>query len=497
MATTRISSGGVRVAALSGLFVAILAFVVIESILLAGPAESTAAQPGALEVTTEPTASPAGRSEADEPPEIAADAAKSPATVATNTGPPAPSIFDDLSLTDAEDPEPASQPPAELHPIIRPAPRWTPDQLQASLLRVPEISLQHPSDLAVAQTGRATRAFQPVLAVIDARPDLQGLPVRRGSNAQLSPTESDAFRDTSVLLRKGLGQLAGQDAGKNRRLAIRYEVLAARPEVVARLLHQMLQVEPVPLRKMLVTQLKSIRNPAASRALAHQAVYDPVAELRRAAVEALARRPVAEYLSPLLDAVVSPWPPAADHAADALAALAPGEAVPELVHRLGRPDPPDGDGVPTVRELVRINHAHNCLLCHAQSVSSRDGIRVAVPSPVRPLPSPFSLATYEGGGKGGSSAPRGTIFARPDTTYLRQDFSWMLPVANPGPWPELQRYDFVVRTRPALPGESAPSAAESPQLQAIVRALRALTGKDFGDRAADWRDGLVSAKKGG
>jgi hypothetical protein len=112
------------------------------------------------------------------------------------------------------------------------------------------------------------------------------------------------------------------------------------------------------------------------------------------------------------------------------------------------------------------------------------------------LPSEFSLAAYEGGGRRGSNTLPGTIFARPDTTYLRQEFSWMLPVANPGPWPELQRYDFVVRTRPPRAGELPSSKLDSPQRQAVVRALRSLTGKDFGDRSTDWRDGLATAKKG-
>jgi hypothetical protein len=259
----------------------------------------------------------------------------------------------------------------------------------------------------------------------------------------------------------------------------------------------MLQVESVPLRKLLLAQLAAMRDPAASRALAHRAVYEPVAELRHVAVQALARRPAAEYLPALFEAFANPWVPAADYAADALIALAPADAVPELIHRLDSPDPsapvPGDDGAPVVRELVRVNHARNCLLCHAQSVSSRDNIRVAVPSPVRPLPSPFSLANYEGGGRGGSQTPPDTVFARPDITYLKQDFSWVLPVVNPGPWPALQRFDFVLRTRPAVPGELTPGGGEFPQRQAVARVLRVLTGKDFGDRAADWRAGVAVA----
>jgi hypothetical protein len=69
-------------------------------------------------------------------------------------------------------------------------------------------------------------------------------------------------------------------------------------------------------------------------------------------------------------------------------------------------------------------------------------------------------------------------------------------VSNPDPWPELQRFDFMVRTRPAAQDEK-PFAAGSPQRQAVKRALRSLTGKDFGGRAADWRAGLEVAKNGG
>jgi hypothetical protein len=147
--------------------------------------------------------------------------------------------------------------------------------------------------------------------------------------------------------------------------------------------------------------------------------------------------------------------------------------------------------------LVRVNHARNCMLCHAQSVARSDGVRVAAPNPTRRLPAEFSLAGYEGGGRGGSSQPPGPppVFVRPDITYLQQEFSWVLPTANPGPWPTLQRYDFLIRTRPASAEEAAPTGVESPQKKAVVRALRALTGQDFGDKAADWRAGLSVAMK--
>ena len=278
---------------------------------------------------------------------------------------------------------------------LRPPPQWSAKEMQASLLQVPEIWLQHPSTTYIPQTGRARGLQHPLLKVIDGRPDLQGLPVRRKSELQLPADETQAFRDVSVLMRKALSELAGQDRSANRRLAIRPEVLKARPDVSARVMHQMLQIESASLRRVLLGHLKQNRDPAAARALAHRAVYEPLADIRQTAVAALAGRPVGDFLPVLLDAFSSPWPPAADHAADTLIRLGASEAVPELIRKLDESAP-----ATTVRELVRVNHARNCLLCHAQSVDRSDDIRVAVPSPTRALPPSFSLDTYEGGGGG-------------------------------------------------------------------------------------------------
>jgi hypothetical protein len=395
---------------------------------------------------------------------------------------------------------PASVPPAGSTLLKnRVAPEWSAGELQTWLLRMPEVSLQYPGSPKVARTGRARGYYHPVLTVIDARPDLRGLAVRRATDAGLPPAEAEAFRDASVLLRQELGSLVGLNPGPgSRRIAFRPEVFTAQPQVVVRVVHQMVQVESIPLRKLLVSKLTKLKHPTASAALAHRAVYEPLPELRQIAVEALKGRSPADYLPVFLQALRGPWPPAADLAAEALSTLAPTEAVTDLVKLLELPSMatpvPDEKGVPMVRELVKVNHNHNCVLCHAQSVSRGDGIRVAAPNPRSPLPPPFSLANYEGGGKGGSSVPSDTVFVRPDVTYLRQEFSWMLPVSNPGLWPSLQRYDFLIRTRPAIEGEinAAKTDRETPQKRAVRRTLQAITGKDFGDKPADWRNGLTA-----
>ncbi len=142
-----------------------------------------------------------------------------------------------------------------------------------------------------------------------------------------------------------------------------------------------------------------------------------------------------------------------------------------------------------VRELVRVNHARNCLLCHSPGNTDgvlADTLKAPIPLPTEALSSPVN--GYQ------SSSP--DLLARIDVTYLRQDFSLMQPVDDPSPWPEMQRFDFLVRTRPVSETEAAeyrekldkrepgrPSAYQA----AALGALRELTGKDAAPTAEAWR----------
>jgi hypothetical protein len=483
----------------AALFVGFLVVVLLEaSLLVPAPTPQSAAGWGVAAADhgrTTPAILPTPRDKDDEGQDELPDVT----VQAVENRPPQFSITADEPPESAETLKPPPEEPVSARPVATmPAPLWSPEQLQESLLRVPEIWLQPPTIPTVPKTGRIVEGQHPLLAILDSRADLRGLQARRGRAAVLPQPEADAFRDTSVLLRKGLSELQRTDTRRNRRLQIHPEVLTARPQIVARVLHQMLQAEAEPLRKLMLSQLKQQRSPAASRALAHQALYEPLPALRQIALKALEGRPVNDFLPVLLDAFRNPWPPAADHAADTLITLGAADAVGPLIARLDDPSPSapvdNQKGESVVHELVRVNHARNCLLCHAQSVSRGDGVRVAAPKPTRPLPPPFSLNTYEGGGRGGSSTPPDSVFVRPDITYLQQDFSWVLPVSNSNPWPTLQRYDFLVRTRPAVDADRLPGDPEYPQRKALVRALQALTGKDFGNRAAEWRAGLTMAK---
>jgi hypothetical protein len=252
---------------------------------------------------------------------------------------------------------------------------------------------------------------------------------------------------------------------------------------------QMLQVEDVPTRLLLVRELAKVKTAGATAALAKRALVDLSPEVRQAAVEALRKRPALQYVPVLLQGLRYPWVPVADHAAVALRTLKPEGVGPKLVEVLAQfdsaasaPDPKTKKR--TVYELVRLNHMRNCLLCHAPSADAKDGL---VPTPGQPLP-----RLYYAGQSGD--------FVRADITFLRQDFSVNLDVKAPGPWPKEQRFDFVTRTRTLKPDETPDIVAKSggfPQRDAVLYALRGLTGKDVGGSTEKWRDllGIPTDKK--
>ena len=216
--------------------------------------------------------------------------------------------------------------------------------------------------------------------------------------------------------------------------------------------------------------------------------------MRGQAIESLRQQPAKNYLPVLLNGLHHPWGPVNNNAAKALSTLRPETAVPELINLLDAPDPAapveiDNAGKKTVlvREMVRLNHNKNCLLCHSPSLSRKDMVRVAVPSPGEPLPPRFSPAYYED-----RSNPNG-IFVRAEITYLRQEFSEIQTVDNPGNWPAMQRFDFLVRTRPLTEAELqarqqfvGPLVMPASQ-KAIVDTLRSLTGVDGGFTARSWK----------
>ena len=198
----------------------------------------------------------------------------------------------------------------------------------------------------------------------------------------------------------------------------------------------------------------------------------------------------ADYSAALLDALRYPWPPAAEHAAEAIAALKLTALSPKVAALLKLPDPArpysatvNGRQTFVVREVVRLNHMCNCMVCHAPSLNKDDLVRGRAPMPGEDPPPLY----YQ---------DRTGQFVRAEVTFLRQDFSVVQPVAAPGKWPGQQRFDYLVRERPLTDPElkafvrlkDDKTAAEFVQKDAILFTLRELTQRDGGRDYAGWAD---------
>jgi hypothetical protein len=329
------------------------------------------------------------------------------------------------------------------------------EELRKELLQVAEVGL--PMSRPVVQGN----FHQPPISV-------PGLPLRRGPDCQLGKEPAETLQCLSLQIRQILQQNPTDCADCLRKKILAGEETWRRPEAIPTLV-QMLQVENQPVRLVLIETLAGIDGRQATHALVTRALYDLSPSVREAAVKALQDRPVAEYRDALLAGLRYPWPAVADHAAEALAALNVKSAVPELMNMLEKPAQEKGAGkTPIIKELVKINHQRNCMLCHAPSFSPGDPVRGAVPIP------------------GQSAAPayysQGQFFVRADVTYVQQDFSVMQPEALSGPGSAFQRYDYVVRSRkPTSQDPRFPQSWQNlRQRGAILFALQELAGKESG-----------------
>jgi hypothetical protein len=375
--------------------------------------------------------------------------------------------------------------------------------------------------LASSTTANAGKA-PTVLELLSDRSDLSGLPVRREPDCRLRPETARVRALYSRVLRFALSGITEIKTEASREEAIaRWELAAgnsptglrdnrsllasepelgkARIEEVVVPLMQVFQGEDRRLRISLVRLFSHVNDPAASAALARLAIFDLSPNVRELAVRVLPGRPRTDYRQVLLDGLRYPWSPVANHAAEALVALRDREVISRLVGILDQPDPMavvlTKDREPTVPELVCVNHLRNCALCHAPSQDRKDPIRGLVPISGQALPTGVYYEEDRWPGP----------FVRADMTYLRQDFSALQPVRNHGKWPANQRHDYLIRRRQLTALEvarirSAPKAnqgqaASYPQREAVLFALRELSGMDAGTSAADWRKALARLKQ--
>jgi HEAT repeat protein len=333
-------------------------------------------------------------------------------------------------------------------------------------------------------------------------PKANRLPLRYAPECQLSAKEAATLGVLSPKLHAYLDLVAPKDLTTGQRAdptrlrdALRRERRGKRPEwlrpeAVPALL-QILMAEDVPLRLLLVDILAEIDGKAATVALARRAAFDTSLEVRHAAIDALGARPRAEYRPILVDALRYPWPPAADHAAEALVALEDREAAPLLVALLGKPDPAApysaGKSSTYVRHIVRVNHLGNCLLCHVPAINASDPVIGIDPIAKRP---PDPGGRYSDRNR---STGREPLLIRPDVAFFRQDFSVSFPVGQLGIAMDKLRFDYLVCTRPltraelrALKQKKPSDPTAYPQREATLFALRALTGQDAGPRTEAW-----------
>jgi hypothetical protein len=373
-------------------------------------------------------------------------------------------------------------------------------ELPAELRGIPEVALadfpqgrmpdQAKSDIKrMIARIREENAVKPdsfLLAHAQQRRELHGLPYIMGDACKLDAARGTALQQSVQAVRAAI------DANRSRPFAADIQSDAG---IAA--LTQILGPETADVRTSFTQQLATSRNAAASRELAKAAIFDSVGDVRFAALKALQGRPATEYNDILLHGMRYPIPAVARRTAQAIITLNRTDLLPHLADMLGEPAPADpvpaivdDVAVHVVREVVRINHHRNCLLCHAP-VSTGEAFEVPalVPTPGLPFPS-LSREYY------GANLVLSEPAVRADTTYLRQDFSMMLPVANAAPWPEKQRFDFLVRTRVVTGNDLANLQADvaarpanylSENQKAVLATLRELTGQDAAANPAAWR----------
>jgi hypothetical protein len=398
------------------------------------------------------------------------------------------------------------------------------------LAEVPELTLHDPLDkiLTAAQAReqianltarinlldkKKTDGF--ILALVEHRADLRGLPFLLGQDCRQSDDSRQAFTELLSVVRvsmpanvvftpEGFFQTTPATAAKywkrfdnflkagNFKLKNKELLYPTLTDI----LMQAFGPESVAMRKGMIDFLASVNTPGSTKALARLVIFSPEPELHIAAHAKLKFRNPKDYAEILLRGLRYPWPDVVERSAMAIIALERVDLVPKLITLLDAPDPRlpqprevQGKPMYVAEQLVRINHHQNCLLCHAPANSTKfssDLTTAPVPLPGEKLPSPHDYMRHA----------QGKFSVRVDVTYLRQDFSRLQKVANAAPWADMQRFDFFVRTVTMSPEEAKvyekqfrdkTAGQESPYQRALLTALRALTGRDAPPNAAAWR----------
>jgi hypothetical protein len=439
-------------------------------------------------------------------------------------------------------PDLAHVPEVQLHkPVLVPVPKN-----EAALSEKEQIELSKARERAIVHTARLTthinylnkkKPDRFVELLVEHRLDLAGLPFVMGSACRLSTGDRKQFKiavDVVSILHDNMASMKSpSDFWKSydsNRKSSQLNLKVVEDRICAAACMQMLALESAELLVGLVKRLEAFNRSdldkkAAAHALTNLAVFSQEKEVRQAAIAALQNHPETADKALLLHGLHYPWPSIAQNSADAVTQLKRQDLIPDLISMLDSPDPRapivkevKNQKVSLVREVVRINHHRNCLLCHPpgntpdvmttevwQGVKPRaieKGVE-AVDCNIRMKADDVLTGTVPSAGEALPTGSRGyrrfsspDIIVRADVTYLRQDFSLLQKVPSAHPWPEMQRFDYLMRSRVVTEDQAQTYRAEiansgdSPYHQAALGALRLLTGKNAGTTAKEWRDAL-------
>jgi len=458
------------------------------------------AKPGAINV--DPRVKPAAPPETLQPVEIAKSAVKptpqtefyEPPTVKPPQVVPPPGV--PLTLLNPQ--------AAHLEQLLRDVPQvdLDPDYARKSKEQIAKFAAQIRADSKDDQDKF-------IVQLKKTRPELAGMPFLLGKDCQTKNEDAQALAAHSIGIRSAMALAmresprtpssaqSSQSTSNNSNVELFWNEYLARSNRSSKTLDnipalkQIILAESRDHRMHFVKYLSGIKGERTSAALAHVAVFDLDSQVRTMALNKLYDRNRKEYSSVLIKGLRYPWAPIARHAAEAIMSLNLQDSVPELAAMLDEPDPaapyvvkPLNEKPKTmVRELVRVNHHRNCLLCHAPSDSNGRNLPVGpVTSMQESLPPSSSVVYY---------APRsGSTLVRADVTYLRQDFSVMQEVEDSGKWPQMQRFDFFIRSREMSESEAIarkmPAGAISEYHGSVLAVLRGLTGQDHPVNTAAW-----------
>jgi len=291
-----------------------------------------------------------------------------------------------------------------------------PTRLPQTLAEVPEVSLEDPHDSSLSahaasehmvqliekinQVNRIkTDAF--IKALTTKRSDLNGLPFTMGHNCRLPTERGRQFQTELGLLRRAMGNPANLARSLPDPTGQRNDEAAIQARIAA--LVQVVGPEGAQLGQEMVRYVARLSHIGATRALARLAVFSEDNTVQQDAVAALEGRRGEDVSDILVAGLNYPWPPVAQRAAVTIVKLKRVDLIPQLVEVLEMPDPrlpqtreKDGKTFQVMRELVRINHLRNCLLCHSPASGTRvdviqrggRGRSVAEDSLTAPVPIP-------------------------------------------------------------------------------------------------------------